>query len=362
MFVRCREIVRLLLLGCIVVQLTWLTGGSTPDDKKTTDDLRRRIISWSDPAAEPHSRIILPSNLDPRLYPIFKIHMYHKYKINPVEIESIMEDNGGEKLKDRQARTHVPAKEISDHRERNYVRIAQGEISRTTDERNSSAEEETKVDLSFLDNLGGLAPYLPDVEDSKAPDTLPNKEASSDNWYQGIFNWFLSKLGITSKATNVNGMAMVREGFYYINKTLEKPDETKTYLLPKVRGRYVEASWTSVDPRKRVRLIAELDRGNLTFISEIPILHPTNSKVTTSPSIAPSSHDAHARHPRIGLIIDNRREKIDFHLDDIYIYIYIQEEKSRSSDVRARRQIVPRDDESSSRVLSFSPCRVAPRG
>lgn len=45
--------------------------------------------------------------------------------------------------------------------------------------------------------------------------------------------------------------------------------------------------------------------------------------------------------------------KCDFHLNDI-------RKKNVGQATSARRQIVPRDDESSSRVLSFSPCRVAP--
>lgn len=66
---------RLLLHGCIVVRLAWLTGGSTPDDKKKTDDYRQTRISWSNPATEPDSRIILPSDLHLRSYPILKTHV-----------------------------------------------------------------------------------------------------------------------------------------------------------------------------------------------------------------------------------------------------------------------------------------------
>lgn len=80
--------------------------------------------------------------------------------------------------------------DYDDHRERNYVRVVQGEIFRTTDERNPLVKEE-EVDLGFLDDLGGLAPYLPDTKDSSVP---LNKEESSG----GFFNWLLSMLGLTS--------------------------------------------------------------------------------------------------------------------------------------------------------------------
>lgn len=80
--------------------------------------------------------------------------------------------------------------DYDDHRERNYVRVVQGEIFRTTDERNPLVKEE-EVDLGFLNDLGGLAPYLPDTKDSSVP---LNKEESSG----GFFNWLLSMLGLTS--------------------------------------------------------------------------------------------------------------------------------------------------------------------
>lgn len=80
--------------------------------------------------------------------------------------------------------------DYDDHRERNYVRVVQGEIFRATDERNPLVKEE-EVDLSFLDDLGGLAPYLPDAENSSVS---LNKEESSSSF----FNWLLSMLGLTS--------------------------------------------------------------------------------------------------------------------------------------------------------------------
>ncbi|XP_011263995.1 uncharacterized protein LOC105256054 [Camponotus floridanus] len=80
--------------------------------------------------------------------------------------------------------------DYDDHQERNYVRVVQDEIFRTTDERNPLVKEE-EIDLGFLDDLGGLAPYLPDTEDSSVP---LNKEESSG----GFFNWLLSMLGLTS--------------------------------------------------------------------------------------------------------------------------------------------------------------------
>lgn len=55
--------------------------------------------------------------------------------------------------------------------------------------------KEEKVDLGFLDDLGGLAPYLPDTDDSSVP---LNKEESSG----GFFNWLLSMLGLTSPVVN----------------------------------------------------------------------------------------------------------------------------------------------------------------
>lgn len=53
-------------------------------------------ILWSDPTTL-NSKIILPSNLDQRKYPMWKIRMYHGFKISPLEIRPLKEDDGGEK-------------------------------------------------------------------------------------------------------------------------------------------------------------------------------------------------------------------------------------------------------------------------
>lgn len=340
------SIVRLLLHGCIVVQLTWLTGGSTLDDKKITD-YHQSKISWLYPTTEPDSRNISSSNLDLQNHPIFKIHTYNKLEISPVEIQPTMEGDGGEKLTDRQVSSGVPAEEIGtgdgDHRERNYVRVAQGEISRTTDERNSPAEEETKVDLSFLDNLGGLASYLPDIVNRKARDMLPNKEASFD-WYS-IFNWFLSKLRDTdTKTTNVawgNHETInsgPKYGKFYINKILRKPNETN--LLPNVRGRYIELTSTSIDPRVRLRLLAELNRGNITFISETPILHPTTNnrpkEVLISPLTATSTQGNYQQ-PIENYLAQKMREIINSAIPPIRDAVNFNRDRDATATIESRK-------------------------
>ncbi|XP_050446870.1 uncharacterized protein LOC126849241 isoform X2 [Cataglyphis hispanica] len=172
-----------------------------PNDKIIKDYHVVTKMLWSDPTTL-DSKIILPSNLDQRKYPIWKIRMYHGLEINPLEIRPLKEDDGGEKLRgqqvntsDKVSRREVPpvnmevSTDSGDHRERNYVRVAQGEISRATIERNPPTKEEKEIDLSFLDDLGGLASFLPDAENSDIHTHL-NEEASSG--YNGFFDWFLS--------------------------------------------------------------------------------------------------------------------------------------------------------------------------
>ncbi|CAL1675839.1 unnamed protein product [Lasius platythorax] len=321
MFARCIEIARSLLISCIVAQLIWLSGGSTPGNEpiettETTENYHETTISWSDPSpTEPESRIILPSsNLNLRKHPIWKIHIISQgVELSPQELRPlpIMEDDGGEKLRDQVSTgDDVSRAGSDDHRERNYVRVAQGEISRATDERNSPAEEETKVDLSFLDNLGGLAPFLPDVKDSEAPDTLPNEEASSN---YSFFDWLMSKLRGTYRESTASDGTIVYEGY---SSRLGKSDKTKAHLFPKYRDLYAKLSSANLDPRVRLEMLTELNRPNMTFISETPVNHsevpppsPDNYHQSAENNHAQKFSRINAANPPIRNAVDFRRPR-----------------------------------------------------
>ncbi|XP_072753806.1 uncharacterized protein [Anoplolepis gracilipes] len=188
-----------LFLGCIVAQSIWLTDEATPANDIGEDYFLARKI-WSDPKSLDF-KIILPSNLELQTYPI-RYHSLWSFEIYPFQISlPIEKDNGGEESRSQRvsanrriSRREAPSVnekvDTDNHRERNYIR--EGEISFVTDERNLPATKEKEVDLSFLDDLGGLAAFLPDTEDTDS-DT-PDEEESSNGFFQGFFNWFMSKL------------------------------------------------------------------------------------------------------------------------------------------------------------------------
>ncbi|KAL6440582.1 hypothetical protein ACFW04_003225 [Cataglyphis niger] len=201
MFARYLKITPLLFLGCIIAQSICLTEETMPNDKIIKNHHLVTKMLWSDPTTL-DSKIILPLNLDQRKYPIWNSRMYHRLKINPLKIRPLKEDDGGEKLRGQQvstsdkiSRREVPPVNMEvgtdngDHRERNYVRVAQGEIS-----------QEKEIDLSFLDDLGGLASFLPDAENSNIHTHL-KEEASSG--YNGFFDWFLVHKSVVSISSDI---------------------------------------------------------------------------------------------------------------------------------------------------------------
>ncbi|XP_029679347.1 uncharacterized protein LOC115245258 isoform X1 [Formica exsecta] len=256
MFARCIKITPLLFLGCIVAQSIWLIEGTMPNDEIIKGHRLVTKMLWSDPTTL-DSKIILPSNLDQRKYPIWKIRMYHGLEISPLEIRPLpTKEDDGEKPRgqqvgtgDKVSRREVPRVNVEvgtdsgDHRERNYVRVAQGEISRATNERNPPTKEEKEIDLSFLDDLGGLASFLPDAENSNTH-TLLNEEASSG--YSGFFDWFMSKLRGTSvidETKEDEGSSDPRFVGLTSSNTPKKPAKTK---MP--RRQYAFVLSTNVDP------------------------------------------------------------------------------------------------------------------
>lgn len=239
-------------------------------------------------------------------------------------------------------------------RVRNYVRVAQGEISRTTDERDS-----TQPDLSFLDDLGGLAYFLPDPEDDGNASARALTAAGTKTGVSGgFFSSLLSNLlggqindEVTSTAvqpaiedeesedtsSNESGFFGSLFGFGSSpSKETKKPIETKLvepvgyYYLPATRCSYVAIKLpANVDSRLKSQLIAGLDPRAVTFVSNdvapaIPFGHSEMPSITTlsTPKILTNYRDEIAENNRLQAIrkISNDNlpiwEAADFHGND----------------------------------------------